>query len=102
LHRLPIDVLKIDKSFIAGLGHDDRTAELVRTIVQLGNNLGVVVIAEGMETQGQHDCLRQLGCGFGQGFLFSAPVPAAEVEALVASGHFRPRALAGAQGQVTA
>jgi len=91
LHRLPIDALKIDKSFVAGRGHDDRTAELVRTIVQLGNNLGVVVIAEGVETAGQHDCLRELGCGCGQGYLFTAPVPAAGLESLIAKGHFRPR-----------
>jgi diguanylate cyclase (GGDEF)-like protein/PAS domain S-box-containing protein len=90
LHRLPIDALKIDKSFVAGLGHDERTAELVRTIVQLGKNLGVVVIAEGVETQGQHDCLRQLGCGCGQGYLFSPPVPGTGLETLIATGHFRP------------
>ena len=89
LHRLPIDALKIDKSFVAGLGHDERTAELVRTIIQLGNNLGVQVIAEGVETPGQHYSLRQLGCGCGQGYLFSPPVPGPGLEHLITSGRFR-------------
>jgi EAL domain-containing protein (putative c-di-GMP-specific phosphodiesterase class I) len=88
LHRLPIDALKIDKSFIAGLGRDDRTAELVRTIVQLGKNLNVAVIAEGVETPQQQKCLQELGCACGQGFLFSPALPAAELERLIASGHF--------------
>jgi len=86
LHRLPIDALKIDKSFVAGLGHDDRTAELVRTIIQLGRNLGVTVIAEGIETRGQLECLRELDCACGQGFLFSPPVPAARLEQLATDG----------------
>ena len=88
LHRLPIDALKIDKSFVAGLGHEDRTAELVRTIIQLGRNLGVTVIAEGVETPGQHAALGQLGCGWGQGFLFSPPVPASGLEHLITAGRF--------------
>ena len=67
LHRLPIDALKIDKSFVAGLGHDERTTELVRTIVQLGKNLGVIVIAEGVETTNQQACLRDLGVRLGAG-----------------------------------
>jgi diguanylate cyclase (GGDEF)-like protein/PAS domain S-box-containing protein len=88
LHRLPIDALKIDRSFVAGLSHDERTAELLRTIVQLGNNLGVTVVAEGVETPSQHACLREIGCSWGQGYLFSAPVPAAGLEHLVATGRF--------------
>jgi diguanylate cyclase (GGDEF)-like protein len=88
IHRLPIDALKIDKSFVAGLGHDDRTTELVRTIVQLGMNLGVIVIAEGVETANQQACLRDLGCGWGQGYLFSPAVPAAGLEHLIATDRF--------------
>ena len=88
LHRLPIDALKIDKSFVAGLGLDDRTTELVRTIVQLGKNLGVIVIAEGVETTNQQACLRDLGCAWGQGYLFSAAVPATGLEHLIATGRF--------------
>lgn len=91
LHRLPIDALKIDKSFVTGLGRDDRTAELVQTIVQLGRNLGVVVIAEGVETPDQHACLRDLGCSWGQGYLFSPAVPAASLEHLIATGRLCER-----------
>jgi diguanylate cyclase (GGDEF)-like protein len=86
LHRLPIDVLKIDKSFVAGLVEDDRTVELVRTIVNLGKSIGVGVIAEGVETAVQHDVLAGLGCPWGQGFLFSPALPADELEALLAGG----------------
>lgn len=96
LHRLPLDALKIDKSFVAGLGHDERTAELVRTMVQLGNNLGVTVIAEGIETPSQLRGLRQLGCCAGQGFIFSPPVPAARLEHLIAAGRFGPKQAAPA------
>jgi diguanylate cyclase (GGDEF)-like protein/PAS domain S-box-containing protein len=86
LHRLPIDFLKIDKSFVAGLGSDERTAELVRTIVQLGRSIGVGVIAEGVATPEQHRILMDLGCRLGQGFLFSPALPPAELEDLLARG----------------
>ena len=87
LHRLPIDALKIDKSFVAGLGEDERTTELVRTIVQLGNRIGVGVIAEGIETAAQMEVLAHLGPCWGQGFLFSRPLPAGELEQLLAGGY---------------
>ncbi len=87
LHRLPIDVLKIDRSFVAGLGQDDRTAELVRTIVQLGSSIGVGVIAEGVSTPEQHRILLDLGCRLGQGYLFSPGLPPAELAELLAPGH---------------
>ena len=67
LHRLPIDLLKIDKSFVAGLGEDERTAELVRTIVQLGRSIGVGVIAEGVATPEQHRILYGPGVPAGPG-----------------------------------
>jgi EAL domain-containing protein (putative c-di-GMP-specific phosphodiesterase class I) len=86
LHRLPIDVLKIDRSFVAGLGQDDRTAELVRTIVQLGSSIGVGVIAEGVSTPEQHRILLDLGCRLGQGYLFSPALPPAELAELLARG----------------
>jgi diguanylate cyclase (GGDEF)-like protein len=80
LHNLPLDVLKIDRSFVARLDTDPRTAELVRTIVAMGANLGLDLIAEGIETIEQRDHLRRLGCTFGQGYLFSKPVPSAQAE----------------------
>ncbi|MDI1462360.1 EAL domain-containing protein [Catellatospora sp. KI3] len=75
LHRLPIDALKIDRSFVSRLSTDRRSGELVRTIVLMGRNLGLELIAEGIETPDERDRLVQLGCGYGQGFLFSRPVP---------------------------
>ncbi|MBN1174014.1 MAG: EAL domain-containing protein [Micromonosporaceae bacterium] len=76
LHQFPIDALKIDRSFVARLGTDHRSAELVRTIVMMSEILGIRVIAEGIETPDHRDRLRQLGCHFGQGFWFSRPAPA--------------------------
>jgi EAL domain-containing protein (putative c-di-GMP-specific phosphodiesterase class I) len=84
LHNLPLDALKIDRSFVARLDTDPRTAELVRTIVAMGANLGLDLIAEGIETIEQRDHLRGLGCTFGQGYLFSKPVPSALVELVAA------------------
>lgn len=72
LHQLPIDVLKIDRSFIAGL--DAGKGEIARTIVTLAHGLGMTVVAEGVETRAQADNLREHGCDFGQGFLFSKPL----------------------------
>jgi diguanylate cyclase (GGDEF)-like protein/PAS domain S-box-containing protein len=84
LHRLPIDALKIDRSFVANL-EEGRSAELVRTIVQLGNNLGVEVIAEGIETPAQQQALIALGCPQGQGYWFSVPTSALDLGRLLAS-----------------
>jgi diguanylate cyclase (GGDEF)-like protein/PAS domain S-box-containing protein len=89
LHKLPIDALKIDKSFVAGLGLDDRTSDLVGTIVQLGRSIGVSVIAEGVATVQQHHFLVELECLLGQGYLFSPPLPANELEQFLAAGHIQ-------------
>jgi EAL domain-containing protein (putative c-di-GMP-specific phosphodiesterase class I) len=77
LHRLPIDALKIDRSFVSRLGVNHRSGEFVRTIVLMGRNLGIDLIAEGIETELHRDLLVQFGCPLGQGYLFSRPVPAA-------------------------
>ena len=75
LRRFPIDVLKIDRSFIDDLdGDDGRTRSLVRSFVDLGDALGLSVVAEGIETREQLLALQQIGCESGQGFLFSKPV----------------------------
>ncbi|HYA45298.1 MAG TPA: EAL domain-containing protein, partial [Acidimicrobiales bacterium] len=94
LHRLPIEALKIDKGFVARLSHDTKgkTGELVGTMISLGESLGFAVIAEGVETRFQAEFLHNLGCMFGQGFLFSRPVPADEAMALLASRHVVDRA----------
>jgi diguanylate cyclase (GGDEF)-like protein/PAS domain S-box-containing protein len=73
LHSLPIDSLKIDRSFIARMPDDLQAVELVRAIVVLGHNLGIEVVAEGIETPAQVAILRDLGCDLGQGLLFGPP-----------------------------
>jgi len=85
LHRFPIDELKIDRSFVSGMEFDRRNAQLVQAIVGLARNLGVAVVAEGVESRAQLQALRALGCDFAQGFLFSEPIPTDEAEALLAS-----------------
>jgi diguanylate cyclase (GGDEF)-like protein/PAS domain S-box-containing protein len=84
LERLPIDVLKIDRSFIAALRHGSEVPILVRSIIKLGQTLRMDVLAEGIERQEQLVRLRELGCRLGQGFYFSPPVPASGAEAVLA------------------
>jgi Amt family ammonium transporter len=83
LHRLPIDTLKIDRSFISEMSRRRDNLEIVRTIVSLGHNLGMRVVAEGVETAEQLRDLRKLGCDYAQGFLFSPAVEASAAEALL-------------------
>ncbi len=83
LHRLPADALKIDRSFLRKLDGD--SAEIVRTIVALAHNLGLDVVAEGLETSGQLEYLRGLGCDFGQGHLFGRPLAPDAAEAILAA-----------------
>ena len=74
LHRFPIDALKIDRSFVSRMNSEDKNSEIVRTIIALARNLGLGVIAEGVETAEQLAQLRLLECEHGQGYLFSKPV----------------------------
>ena len=83
LRQLPLDIIKIDPSFVAGVGHDDTLTLLTRTVVQVGRDLGLRVIAEGIEQPRQLIALREMGCGYGQGFLVARPMGAAGVEALI-------------------
>jgi EAL domain-containing protein (putative c-di-GMP-specific phosphodiesterase class I) len=83
LGRLPIDGIKVDRSFVAQMGSDGRQAQLVSTIVTLIRNLGLEPIAEGVETDEQAHRLREMGCTFAQGFVFCRPLPAAELEVLL-------------------
>ncbi|HEY9192458.1 MAG TPA: EAL domain-containing protein [Methyloversatilis sp.] len=80
LKRLPVDKLKIDRSFIRDIPADSGDMELASTIVALGHILGLTVLAEGVETQAQLDALRERGCDAYQGYLYSAPLTAAEFE----------------------
>ncbi|MBI4996754.1 MAG: EAL domain-containing protein [Rhodocyclales bacterium] len=84
LKRLPLDQLKIDQSFVSDILTDPNDAAIARTIVALGQTLGLAVIAEGVETRGQRDFLARNGCLAYQGFFFSRPVPVADFEALIA------------------
>jgi diguanylate cyclase (GGDEF)-like protein/PAS domain S-box-containing protein len=84
LQQFPIDVLKIDKSFIDGLCRGGTHAALARMIVALGDALGVDCVAEGIEGEEQHTLLLELGCALGQGYLFSRPVPPVEITAVLA------------------
>jgi diguanylate cyclase (GGDEF)-like protein/PAS domain S-box-containing protein len=79
LRDFPIKVVKIDRSFTAGLGQNDDDTAIVATLISLATTLGLHVIAEGVETQMHLDLLRSLGCPLGQGHLWSAAVPAADV-----------------------
>ncbi len=83
LHRFPIDTLKIDRSFVSSMEGGSENGEIVRTVVALAKALGLNVIAEGIETIHQLHQLRILGTEYGQGFLFSKPVPLDEAEAIL-------------------
>ncbi len=78
LKRFPVHRLKIDQSFVADVPRNADDAHIVRTIIALGHNLGLRVIAEGVETEAQLRFLRRNGCDEMQGFHFGAPMPAAE------------------------
>lgn len=78
LHRFPIDVLKIDRSFINEIGMRKQNLEIIRAIVTLAHSLSMAVVAEGIETTEQLALLRSLDCEFGQGYLFSKPVGSLE------------------------
>jgi diguanylate cyclase (GGDEF)-like protein/PAS domain S-box-containing protein len=85
LHRFPIETLKIDRTFVNRMEFEEENSEIVRTILTLGRNLDMSVVAEGVETQAQLELLRGLGCDMGQGFLFSNAVDAESAEAWLAS-----------------
>lgn len=83
LHKLPIDSLKVDRSFVSAMHQSEENRAIVRIIVDLARLLGFDVIAEGIETTADANLLRALACDYGQGFHFARPLPAAEAEALV-------------------
>jgi diguanylate cyclase (GGDEF)-like protein/PAS domain S-box-containing protein len=82
LRRFNMDVLKIDKSFIDHVGTDTKDSALAAAMVGIGNRLGMTVVAEGIESPGQLEALRDLDCAFGQGYFFSKPVDPAELRAI--------------------
>jgi len=86
LHTFPTAALKIDRSFVSQIGPGGENSEIVRTIISLAHNLSMAVIAEGVETLGQLELIKQMGCEYGQGYYFSRPVSAADAEALMLRG----------------
>ncbi|MEX0744434.1 MAG: sensor domain-containing phosphodiesterase [Phycisphaeraceae bacterium] len=85
LKRLPIDALKIDKSFIDELPHDQKAVDLVNGIIRIAHGLGLKVVGEGIESEAQHSLLQELGCDALQGYLFSRPVEADKALAFLES-----------------
>ncbi len=85
LKQFPIDVLKIDRSFVDGLPHGEQDAQIARAIIAMAHSLNLMVIAEGVESQAQLDFLREHGCDEVQGYLFGRPMPAEQFGMLYAS-----------------
>ncbi len=86
LQRFAIDTLKIDRGFIQRIGSDGGGAEIVQTIISLARNLGMDALAEGIESPEQLNTVRDMGCGFAQGFLFAKPLPPDEILELIKRG----------------
>lgn len=86
LRDMPVDTLKIDKSFIDGIALSPESARLAQTIIHLANDLGLGTVAEGAENLEQVQMLHSLGCQLVQGYYFSKPVPALDLERLLKDG----------------
>lgn len=86
LSQLPFDSLKIDRSFLAKMCDDPQALGMVKTIIELGRNMGMEVIAEGIENECQLAQLKELGCAYGQGYYFSAPIPEDAAEEMIRKG----------------
>lgn len=85
LHRLPLDIVKIDRSFVKNLGGDNQESAVIDAVVAISERLGLRLVAEGIEEVEQYEILHRLGCHYGQGFLMAKPMPAGEVAAVVAA-----------------
>ncbi|MGH2340024.1 EAL domain-containing protein [Segnochrobactraceae bacterium EtOH-i3] len=86
LRTLPVDVVKIDRSFVSDIGSDPARRAIVQAVTDLGHALGLTIVAEGIEREDEARMVRALGCDLGQGFLFSRPVPAADALEMVQAG----------------
>ena len=85
LSRLPVQILKIDQSFVSALGDDARPSALVDTIVRLAHQLNLTTVAEGIETEATAGAVTSLGCNYGQGYLYARPGPATHIDQLLAT-----------------
>jgi diguanylate cyclase (GGDEF)-like protein len=83
LHQWPLDAIKIDRTFVTRMHTEPTHLQLVRTVRALASNIGVAAVAEGVETEAQLETLREIGCEYAQGYLFSKPAPADEMERLL-------------------
>jgi EAL domain-containing protein (putative c-di-GMP-specific phosphodiesterase class I) len=90
LKRFPIRSLKVDRSFVRDIAHDQSSAAIARAIIAFGSALGLKVIAEGVESHDQYDILRSSGCDELQGYLFSRPVPAEDARKLATERRHLP------------
>ena len=88
LRRMPVDIVKVDRSFVSGMAADSTDREIVAAVVGMGRALKLCVVAEGIETPEHAEALRELGCDIGQGFLYAKALPAAELEELAQSGRY--------------
>ncbi|MDQ1323710.1 MAG: hypothetical protein QG587_1045, partial [Chloroflexota bacterium] len=84
LRQLPLDTIKVDRSFVSGLGTDPADAPIVQAVISLAHGLGIEVVAEGIETEAQLALLRELACDRGQGYWFSRPLPEGAMETMLA------------------
>jgi EAL domain-containing protein (putative c-di-GMP-specific phosphodiesterase class I) len=91
LQRFPIDVLKIDRGFIMDMTQNASNAQLVRTIITMGHNLGLEVIAEGVETLAQKEQLKNAGCDLAQGYLLGRPMSPEQITELLKGDHPKRR-----------
>ena len=98
LRSFPLDVLKIDRSFVAGIDHDPDRAHLVRDIVEMAHNLGLTVVTEGIEEPGEAALVRDLQSDYGQGYWYSRPVDPATIDAAAVRRAGDPRASGGLIG----
>jgi EAL domain-containing protein (putative c-di-GMP-specific phosphodiesterase class I) len=79
-------VLKVDRSFVTRMLRSPEALRLVRSIIDLGHDLGLAVVAEGVEEADEVECLRELGCDYCQGYFYSRPVPASQAKLILAKG----------------
>ncbi|MGH2804510.1 MAG: EAL domain-containing protein [Thermoleophilaceae bacterium] len=86
LRHMPVDAVKVDRSFVQGMSSDPTGHELVAAVVGMGRALNLAVVAEGIETPEQAEALRDLGCHYAQGYLYARPLPPEELEGLLGAG----------------
>ena len=86
LQELPVDTIKVDKSFIDGVDAEPEESALARAVIKLGSTLSLKIVAEGIETAGSREMLTSLGCDYGQGYLFSRPMDGAAIDRFLATG----------------